>query len=98
MERDRYCYQKFCSDLAGQDSRAHDNAVEDALRAVRDWLRKSRDHATSPGPKTRIARYLAFRRDLPRMCRAEGVSITGMLLVDYRTFVVAWLEENPRMA
>jgi hypothetical protein len=96
LERDQYRYQKFCSDLAGQDIRAHHNTVEDAIRAVRDWLKSARAGATIPGPRTIIDRYLGFRRDLPRMCRAEGVAITGMLFLDYRTFVVAWLEENPR--
>ena len=35
LERDLYRYQKFCSDIAGQDIRAHRDTVEDAIVVVR---------------------------------------------------------------
>jgi hypothetical protein len=95
LERERYRYQKFCSDLAGQDIRAHNNSVVDAIRSVRDWLRSARPTVDIPAPSTITNRYLAFRHDLPRMCRAEGLAMAEMMFLDYRTFVVAWLEENP---
>jgi hypothetical protein len=95
LERDRYRYQKFCSDLAGQDIRAHNNTVVDAITSVRGWLRSARPATEVRGPSTIAQRYLRFRRDLRRMCRAEGLSVAEMLFLDYRTFVVAWLEENP---
>jgi hypothetical protein len=96
LERERYRFQKFCSDLAGQDIRAHNNTVADAIRAVRDWLRSARSNADVPGSVVIAQRYIAFRRDLPSMCRAEGMETAEMLFLDYRTFVIAWLEENPR--
>lgn len=97
LEREAYRYQKFCSDLAGQDIRAHNNTVVEAIRAVRDWLRSARSSAVIPGAAVIAQRYIAFRRDLPKMCRAEGIAVTGVVFLDYRTFVVAWLEENPRL-
>lgn len=96
LERERYRYQKFCSDLAGQDIRAHNNRVEDAIRAVRDWLRSARPHVQVPGPSAIASRYLRFRRDLPRMSQIEGLTPSEMPFLDYRTFVVAWIAENPR--
>lgn len=98
LERDQYRYQKFASDLAGQDIRAHNNTVADALRAVRNWLRSARLRADIPGAATISRRYLGFRRDLPSMCGAEGVQVGESGFLDYRTFVVAWIEENPRAA
>jgi hypothetical protein len=94
LERDRYRYQKYCSDLAGQDIRAHRNSAADAMRAVREWLRSARPEMSIPGPSRIAARYLAFRRDLPKMCRRQGLGIGEMGFLDYRTFVVAWIEEN----
>lgn len=98
LERERYRYQKFCSDLAGQDIRAHSNTVVAAISAVRDWLRSARTSAVIPSAAVIARRYIAFRRDLPAMCRAEGMSVAGISFLDFRTFVVAWLEENPRIA
>jgi len=38
FDRDRYRYQAFCSDIAGQDIRAHNGAEAALIRAVRDAL------------------------------------------------------------
>ena len=38
LDSERYRYQIFCSDIAGQDIRAHANEVSRALAVVRDWL------------------------------------------------------------
>ena len=35
LEQDLYRYQIYCSAIAGQDIRAHDNTAETAIRAVR---------------------------------------------------------------
>lgn len=96
LERERFRYQMFCSDLAGQDIRAHNNTVSEAISAVRDWLRSARPTAKIPGSASIAHRYIAFRRDLPAMCRAEGMRVAGLSFLDYRTFVVAWIEESPR--
>ena len=39
LDRERYRFQKFISDLAGQDIKAHGNQPLEAIRATRDWLR-----------------------------------------------------------
>src|ERR1700741_757299 len=41
LDTDRHRYQKFCSDIAGQDIKAHEGSVEKAIRAVRNWLATS---------------------------------------------------------
>lgn len=38
LDKERYRYQKFLSDIAGRDPRSHDGDVRKACRAVRDWL------------------------------------------------------------
>lgn len=35
LDRDRFRYRNFCSDIAGQDMRAHNDQPRDAIRAVR---------------------------------------------------------------
>ena len=41
LDKERYRYQKFCSDIAGQDIRSHNGNATDALTAVRNWLQAS---------------------------------------------------------
>lgn len=38
LDRAPYRYQKFCSDIAGQDIRSHADDPSRAIRGVRDWL------------------------------------------------------------
>lgn len=98
LERDPYRFQKFCSDIAGQDIRAHSDTAEVAIVAVRNWLSAARPRLTMPGGRVLARRYLQFRRDFRRMCDVRGVHSFDPPVLDYRTMVVAWLDENPRAA
>lgn len=95
LERDPYRYQVFCSDIGGQDIWPHGNKVEDVISGVRDWLRTVRKGSTQiPGGRRIVEHYLAFRRDLPRMCRTGGLDLRDITFLDYRALVTGWLEEN----
>jgi hypothetical protein len=94
LERDPYRYQKFCSDIAGQDIRAHNNSVDDAIVAVRNWLQAARSNVRIPGAARLIRRYLVFRTDLPKICAHEHMAVKTLTFLDYRTLVVGWLEAN----
>ena len=58
LDRARYRYQQFCSDIAGQDIRWHDDLPETAIKVVRNWLQTN-----SPTPEvdymTLIAAWLS---------------------------------------
>jgi hypothetical protein len=38
LDRERYRFQKFISDIAGQDIAAHGDDPERAIKAMRTWL------------------------------------------------------------
>lgn len=96
LDRDRYRYQIFCSDIAGQDIRAHNNRPADAIRSVRNWLRASPDAVGRklPGPDYMVRRYQAFRRGLPKLCRRFRLELRDLHFVDYTTLVVGWLKAH----
>lgn len=96
LDRDRFRYQIFCSDIAGQDIRAHDNDVARALTAVRHWLQTHLPaRPRLPGPALLADRYLEFRRQLPFLCRSVGLAPRELSFLDYRSLVTGWLKENP---
>ena len=96
LDRDRYRYQKFCSDLAGQDIRAHNNQIPNAIAAVRDWLSAARrHHLFIPGGRRMAQRYKVFQRFLPKACRVHHVRLSELTFLNYRTLVVGWLRVNP---
>lgn len=86
-------YQRFCSDIAGQDIRSHQNRVDLAIRAVRDWL-ATRAAAMLPGQATIAARYQRFSSELPTMAAAAGLDADTLIFGDYAKFVSIWLSEN----
>jgi hypothetical protein len=96
LERERFRYQKFCSDLSGQDVRAHGNNVDVAIGAARNWLRSARPHMPMPGGDAIAKRYYEFRYVFPMMCEAEQVDRLNPPFLDFRTLVIGWRDENPR--
>jgi hypothetical protein len=94
LDREPFRYRIFCSDIAGQDIRAHYNEVGQAIAAVRDWLRTSRPNSRIPGAGRMQERYVDFRLDLPAIARAANLAVQELNFLDYRTLVTGWLDEN----
>ena len=95
LDRERYRYQAYLSDLAGQDIRDHGDDPDRAIRAVRDWLSHfTPAGVTLPGGKKMVDRHARFRRELPAALAGAGIDPDELIYNDYTTFVVAWLLEN----
>jgi hypothetical protein len=94
LRREPFRYQIFCSDIAGQDIRAHYNDASHAIGAVRDWLRATRVGSRIPGSGRIRQRYIEFRLDLPAVARAPNPAVNELGFLDYRTLVTGWLDEN----
>ncbi|HEV3051921.1 MAG TPA: hypothetical protein VGX50_16555 [Longimicrobium sp.] len=95
LDRDRYRYQQFCSDIAGQDIRAHQNDPALLIRVLRDWLRNVLMHtATLPGASRIAERYATFQAELPQICRLLGMDADELVFNDLTMLVSAWLHEN----
>ncbi|HEU0301308.1 MAG TPA: hypothetical protein VFR37_17720 [Longimicrobium sp.] len=95
-ERERYRYQQYCSDIAGQDIRAHGNSPTEAIRIVRDWLRNATAEPAIIIPSgSRIAdHYRLFRFELPLMCDRIGLDADELIFNDLTTVISGWLQAN----
>ncbi len=98
LDRKRYRYQEFCSDIAGQDIGAHAKQVKRVIRCIRDWLRGQPEvqQIMLPGSDHMHRRYGRFRRELPKLCRELKLDLEDLTFNDYIQLVSAWLQENPR--
>jgi hypothetical protein len=94
LDRERYRYRTFMSDIAGQDIREHRDDPMEAIRVVRNWLRYQSQRSEVPGGKAMGARYLAFRAELPELCRRAKLDEEDLLWIEYTDLVWEWLNRN----
>jgi hypothetical protein len=95
VDRERYRYQKFISDLAGYDIRDHADDPIQAVTIVRNWLRNVSPGHPMPGGEIIGDRYRAFRRDFLEICWDADLSPDRLTFVDYLWLVSYWLTLNP---
>jgi hypothetical protein len=93
FDRERYRYQKFLSDIAGQDIRAHHGSTDELIRAVRNAL------ATTMPPDvllhsgaTMAERYARFQAELPIVCDLLGMDLDDLSYRDLSVLISEWLE------
>jgi hypothetical protein len=60
FDRQPYRYQKFCSDIAGQDVETHGGQPKRAIKAVRDWLQANHRSVIRPDRTTIHRQYRKF--------------------------------------
>ena len=95
LDREPYRYQRFCSDIAGQDIQVHHQAPSLAIRVVRNWLASAVPTGLILPGGTKIAeRYQLFWDDLPIQCDTSGLMVDELIFVDFRNLITQWLETN----
>lgn len=91
FDRDRFRFQSYVSDIAGQDIVNHENDPERAIGRVRDWLRTETGRTNIPGAKAMQSRYAKFRSALPSMCERFELDIFALTFADYLRVLGDWL-------
>lgn len=88
-----YRYQKFISDIAGQDIRAHGNSPEVAIGEVRSWL-STESGMPLPGKTELVRSYHQFRSDLPIILDQLRLLESEMQFTDYRNVCIHWIRRG----
>jgi len=96
LDRRRYRYHKFISDIAGQDISEHDNSPTRASEVVRNWLRTESGLRDIPGAEYITARYRRFKRNLPAVAAVAHLNARRLTYVDYCYTISEWLKTNAR--
>lgn len=97
LDEEPYRYQKHCSDIAGQDIRAHGGKPNAAIEIVRNWLSTTppAQGTVIPSGSVIAKRYRAYRAALPGSCARVQLNPRRLTFWDQVTLVVGWLETNP---
>ena len=96
LDRHRYRYHKFVSDIAGQDISEHNNQPTRVIEVVRNWLRTESGLLDIPGAEYITARYRRFKRNLPAVAAVARLNPARLTYVDYCYTISEWLKANAR--
>ena len=91
LDRDRYRYLKFISDLNGQDIHAHQGQPHRAVQEVRDWLVSASKLSRVPDGKVIWNRYQRFQKAMPKICKRLGKHPSRLVFVEYVDIIDQWL-------
>jgi hypothetical protein len=94
LDVERYRFQEFISDIAGQDPAAHHGEPDQAIAIVRDWLQiHQRTEARIPSGTIIAERYRQFQDELPVLCR-PFLDPDTLTFIDFQHVVDVWLRNN----
>ncbi|MGV8853794.1 MAG: hypothetical protein ACOH2L_04045 [Devosia sp.] len=88
-----YRYQRFISDIAGQDIQYHNGNVVDAITKTASWLRNKSRRTTVPGGAAISAEYELFQADLPNILNGLGLQEHEVTFSDYLTLIESFITE-----
>ncbi|MFH1700321.1 MAG: hypothetical protein ABIE07_07005 [Candidatus Zixiibacteriota bacterium] len=90
LDKEKYRYQKFISDLGGKDVVAHSNKIANTIRAIRNWAAANSEEVI-PGDQNILEKYCDFSCQLPQQCKQLRLESKSLIFVDYLRLAEEWL-------
>ena len=97
MDTEPFRYQKFLSDISGQDISAHENDPEVLVRVVRNWL-NSLAPFPLPGHKAIWKKFEDFQTEFPKLCLKADLDVRDVTYRDLTYLVSQWLTASRALA
>lgn len=95
FDSEQYRFQKFISDLSGQDFHQHSNDPRVAVARIRNWLRSESGRSDIPGGAATYSLYETFRIELPSICERLKLDMSDLTFADFSSAVSHWLRDRP---
>jgi hypothetical protein len=92
LDTERYRYQKFMSDIAGQDIEGHGNDVETLIGRVRSFLNNAKRGAPLLSGAAIFEAYQRFQAELPDICAKLEIEPHGLEFKDLAWVVGEWMK------
>lgn len=91
LDRERYRYQQFLSDIAGQDVESHDATIPVLIARVRDFLDNATNGVPLPAGPAIHADYTEFEFRLPEICETLDLDSNDLPFRNYIWIVAEYL-------
>lgn len=96
LDKERYRYQQFISDIAGNDIRSHENSPELAIKAIRDWmnLNSSKRLQSSKGIWLLFNEFISDYNQIAEAEEFNPNDIAEINFSDYIDIVKQWIKNK----
>ena len=91
----KHSYQKYLSDIPGQDTEAHRGNIKNVSKIIRDWLSMF-TIKTLPSGSIIYKKFLSFKNDLPKMCKYHEMTMREMTYKDFLLLIRAWIKKEEK--
>lgn len=86
LDKEAYRYQKFISDIGGQDIKYHENNPERVIEATREWLTSTTDRQIQ-GTSFILNQYNAFQSEFSSICKRLKIDHDKYSYKDFNSLV-----------
>jgi hypothetical protein len=93
VDKEKFRYQEFISDLAGIDIASHEGNARALVSIVRDWLRVSSNQSV-PSSRLIWEQFQLFKKAAPKIVKAVGIKRDELTYPDFIYIMSSWLREH----
>jgi hypothetical protein len=95
LDKEKFRYHIFLSDIGGQDIREHNNEPKKVLAQVRNFLAERSNRKNIPGEKYIWDRYLDYKSIAPNMAKKLKLHVSDIQFKETIRLIYLWLNSNP---
>jgi hypothetical protein len=82
LEKNQRDLIKCLTDLNAIDPKYHNNDIQLIIRSVRNWLNTHPHEFSIPSTNILLARFMAFKKELPKICKGLALDHNDLHYVD----------------
>ncbi len=94
FDRDRFRYQSYISDIAGQDIHPHNGDVDALIRELATWLRDEARDPKVPGAIAVASEFGEFKVDLSAIAAETRLEVSELTFKDLVEITARWVLEE----
>jgi len=91
FDRERFRYQSFLSDIAGQDVHPHGGEVQQLIRELAIWLRDQARDPKVAGGAAIASEFSRFKVDLPAISANQRLEVSELTFKDLAEIAAQWI-------
>ena len=91
LDRELHRYQKFISDISGQDIHSHKKNARTLILEIVNWLRHENSRGKIPGGAAVADQYDRFRKQLPKISALKQIKVSEITFRDIAAIAAEWI-------